>query len=252
MQELGRRPTDAEIAQRCEVDEQEIEEARLSAAGYRPVSLCLPVGDGGDELGDLIGSADPAIDLVSDQITVAGLVQMLPGRERRILRLRFYGDLTPGGDRREARHVADARLAAARPHAVLAARGDVEYPAALAGRRVGTGRPARRRHQLLATGTLRVRVTGEVDRDNAVQLRDALLRAVRRTSGRGRITVDLSRVPLLDAAGVGVLVAVREAARARDVAVTVTGLQPFVRRVGQISGLSAMLEPDPRGPHPAR
>ena len=42
--------------------------------------------------------------------------------------------------------------------------------------------------QLLPTGILQTQVTGEVDRDNAVQLRDALLRAVRRASGRGRIT----------------------------------------------------------------
>jgi RNA polymerase sigma-B factor len=93
------------------------------------------------------------------------------------------------------------------------------------------------------TGEIRARVSGEVDRDNAEYLREQLL-SVLSTGGRApRFVVDLAGVPLLDAAGVAVLIAVREAARVRGVAVRVVGLQPYVARVVAISGLRDVLLP---------
>jgi RNA polymerase sigma-B factor len=62
-------------------------------------------------------------------------------------------------------------------------------------------------------------VSSEIDRDNAGHLREALL-AVLRDGGRVRqLVIELSGVPLLDAAGIATLVAVREAARVRGTAV---------------------------------
>jgi RNA polymerase sigma-B factor len=90
-------------------------------------------------------------------------------------------------------------------------------------------------------GTTEVSVTGEVDRDNAHVLSDILLEVVRRTTAGQAVAVDLARIPLLDSAGIAVLTSVHEAARVRGVPVTVTGLQPHVRRVAMISGLRTML-----------
>jgi RNA polymerase sigma-B factor len=89
-------------------------------------------------------------------------------------------------------------------------------------------------------GAIRAHVTGEVDRDNAGHLREALLSAVRR--GGHRLIIDLVGVPLLDAAGVGVLLAVYEAARVRNVQVRVVGLQPYVARIVAVSGLGTLLD----------
>jgi len=89
-------------------------------------------------------------------------------------------------------------------------------------------------------GQARVAVRGEIDRDNAAHLREELL-AVLRRGGSHRFVVDLAGVPLLDAAGVAVLLAVREAARVRGVRVHAVGLQPFVARVVAASGLRDIL-----------
>jgi RNA polymerase sigma-B factor len=91
------------------------------------------------------------------------------------------------------------------------------------------------------TRSVHVRVGGEVDRDNAVQLRNRLLDAVRCAARHRSVTLDLGGVSMLDAAGVSALVAVHEAARARSVKVRAVGLQPFVRRVAEITGLGALL-----------
>ena len=105
--------------------------------------------------------------------------------------------------------------------------------------------PGRFRHTAVVTapGRLEVAVTGEIDRDNAPQLRRTLLELVARSARARALRLDLGGVPLLDAAAVGVLLAVHEAARVRGVTVTVTGLRPFVRRVAEVSGLSALLAP---------
>jgi RNA polymerase sigma-B factor len=66
--------------------------------------------------------------------------------------------------------------------------------------------------------------------------------SVLRETGRMRqLTIDLGGVPLLDAAGVGVLVTVHEAARVRDVQVRATGLQPYVARIAAASGLAGLI-----------
>ena len=43
---------------------------------------------------DVLGSADPRFAAIDDQLTLRTLVQALPARERRILTLRFYDEMT--------------------------------------------------------------------------------------------------------------------------------------------------------------
>ncbi|MEW9552629.1 RNA polymerase sigma factor [Nonomuraea sp. NPDC050783] len=92
-QELGREPSDEEIAPRVELTAEKVEEIR----GYarEPVSLSLQLGDEGDtELGDLIqdtGAGDPT-DAVEHQLLRDQLRAILDGlteREAGVIALRY-------------------------------------------------------------------------------------------------------------------------------------------------------------------
>jgi RNA polymerase sigma-B factor len=79
-----------------------------------------------------------------------------------------------------------------------------------------------------------------VDRDTADRLRIGLRHAM---SGDGvsAVTVDLTAVPLVDAAGVAVLVEAVQSAAAAGVEFGVTGAQPYVARILAVSGLAGAL-----------
>jgi RNA polymerase sigma-B factor len=241
--ELSRHPTDAEIATRCEIDVREVNEARVSHAGYRPLPLSTPIGDTGQELGDVFGAPDPGIDTAADQITVAHLVQLLPAREHRILTMRFTGNLT------QAQIAAELGLSQMHVSRLLSRTLDWLRESLLnnaAPRWPGTETDQEDERLVVVTRVQRtrsvhVKVAGEVDRDNSLQLRKLLLDAVRYAAREQSVTLDLSGVSMLDAAGVSALLAVHEAARARAVTVRAVGLQPFVRRIAEISGLGALL-----------
>ncbi|WP_433796560.1 STAS domain-containing protein [Actinoplanes sp. CA-252034] len=85
-----------------------------------------------------------------------------------------------------------------------------------------------------------------MDRDNAGRLRATLLELVCRQPAGRRVVVHLGGVPLLDAAGVRVLLAVYEAAQVRGVTVRAAGLNPLVRRIAAVAGLTPMLAPEDR------
>jgi RNA polymerase sigma-B factor len=93
---LGRQPADAELARRLGVTLGQLSEARQAAEGFTALSLNAPLGDDGAtaELGDLLGGEDPAVDQAVSMEAVAQHWDELPARERRILILRFYGNLT--------------------------------------------------------------------------------------------------------------------------------------------------------------
>jgi RNA polymerase sigma-B factor len=241
--EFARPPTVAELAAYCDVGEDDIDTARISAAGYRWASLNAPAGDGAVEIGDLLGAPEADVDLVDDRVTVSYLIARLPERERRLLTMRFYGDCTQAEIAAEL-GVSQMHVSRLLTRALTWLRegmltdcvprwrgGDTDDADDALGITVTT----------CLSGPLHVHVAGEVDRDNACRLRDALLSAVRRAAAGQPVTVDLARVPLVDAAGVAVLLAVHESARVRGVPVTVVGLQPHVRQIAAITGLSALL-----------
>jgi anti-sigma B factor antagonist len=80
-----------------------------------------------------------------------------------------------------------------------------------------------------------VEIRGEIDIQSAPQLRDELLRVVRRQGPR--LVLDLEGVTFLDCAGVNVLVATRRRARLEDGWVRVTQASPRARRTISLLGL---------------
>lgn len=227
---LHRPPTDAEIAATLHADEADVLQARTSLAGYSAMSLNRPVSAEDDtEIGDLIGGPDPDLDAVDDLTTVEGLLLRMPRRARQMLALRYYGNLTQaeiagrfGISQMQVSRLLSRDLAWLRTamltDTVPAWPGETDD----AGVRVelcpGPGRERT------------ARVSGEVDRDNAVELRTRLFAAL--CTGRpSRLVVDLSGVPVMDAAGLRVLTAVREAARARGTSLEITGAAPHLGRL---------------------
>jgi len=62
---------------------------------YQPLSLSGPGTSGTElELIDPLGSDDPAIEVVEQRESVRPLLATLSDRERDILRMRFFGDMT--------------------------------------------------------------------------------------------------------------------------------------------------------------
>jgi RNA polymerase sigma-B factor len=93
--ELGRLPSDSELAGRLGVTPEELREARQAADGFSALSLNAPAGGGDDDLsdlGDLLGDEDAGYGQAVDMEAVARHWAELPRREQRILILRFYGN----------------------------------------------------------------------------------------------------------------------------------------------------------------
>ncbi|MBC7375036.1 MAG: RNA polymerase sigma factor SigF [Frankiales bacterium] len=95
-QKNGRSPTVAELAGHLELTEEEILEGLESANAYSAVSLDAP--DGGDEdspaVADSLGMLDEALEGVEYRESLKPLLEQLPAREKRILMLRFFGNMT--------------------------------------------------------------------------------------------------------------------------------------------------------------
>lgn len=235
--ELSRTPTVAELAAHLDVPESAVREAQESAAGYSPASLNAPVaGDDSGEFGDMLGGLDGDLESVDDKLTVSRLLLRLPVRERRMLAMRFYGNRTQAEIATELgisqMHVSRL-LSRALTWLREAMLSDVPPR--------WEGNPCRDHPMHLSVqrggGALTVTVRGEVDRDTADRLRTGLRHAIGEAGG-DRLVIDLTGVPLVDAAGVAVLV---DAASVSSAGLTLTGAQPYVARILGVSGLSALL-----------
>ncbi|MFN0092728.1 MAG: SigB/SigF/SigG family RNA polymerase sigma factor [Acidimicrobiales bacterium] len=91
----GRPPTTAELAARLGAEVEEIIEALDAGQGYRADSLDRPFGaDDGVTLGEATGQADASYEGVERELLVRDILAGLPPRERAILELRFFGELT--------------------------------------------------------------------------------------------------------------------------------------------------------------
>lgn len=92
-QELGREPTDAEMANRLEMTEEKLRELRRTAQD--PVSLATPVGEEADStLADFIPDphaldADDAAASGMLRLQIANALEQLTERERKVLELRY-------------------------------------------------------------------------------------------------------------------------------------------------------------------
>jgi len=91
----GRLPTPVELAEHLSVNIDVLLAATAAGQVYRLPSLNEPVvGCDSAELVDLIGAVDPRYDDVDDHLALRPLVAALPPRERRILAMRFYDEMT--------------------------------------------------------------------------------------------------------------------------------------------------------------
>src|SRR6266571_9380123 len=95
-QALGHAPSDAELAARLDVTEDELREVRRAEMAFQSSSLDAPLADeeGRASLSDLIGAEDPQLEQVLDMAAVWKHLSGLPDREQQLLLLRFYGNMT--------------------------------------------------------------------------------------------------------------------------------------------------------------
>lgn len=92
----GRRPTVAEIAERAHMSEEDVRIGLEALESFTALSLDaeLPGSEDGYSLSDALGAPDPALDVVVDREAVKPRLAALPERERTILYMRFFGDMT--------------------------------------------------------------------------------------------------------------------------------------------------------------
>lgn len=95
-QSLHRVPTAVEVADAMGLTLAEVAEIENAATGYSPVSLEHPTGaDGmGSTLGDSIADDIDDIDHLLTQMAVHSLLDCLTPRQRRIIELRFFSEMT--------------------------------------------------------------------------------------------------------------------------------------------------------------
>lgn len=93
-QRLGRSPTIDEVAEAIGASADEVTEAASLGSAYRPDALDAPMGDGEFSLLDSLGNEDRQLDHVVDIEALQPLLASRPARERHILHLRFYEELT--------------------------------------------------------------------------------------------------------------------------------------------------------------
>ncbi|MEV8314449.1 RNA polymerase sigma factor SigF [Streptomyces sp. NPDC059900] len=92
----GRAPTLVEIAEKAQLSEEDAAAGLEALDSFTALSLDaeLPGSEDGYALRDAIGAPDPALDVVIDREAVKPRIAALPERERDILYMRFFGDMT--------------------------------------------------------------------------------------------------------------------------------------------------------------
>ncbi|HEX4250118.1 MAG TPA: SigB/SigF/SigG family RNA polymerase sigma factor [Pseudonocardia sp.] len=95
-QSLGRAPRPSELADKLALPTNEVLEGLAAGQAYRGSSLdeILSGDQSGTTLGDLLGEADAELERVDYQQSLQPLLAELPERERTIVMLRFFGNLT--------------------------------------------------------------------------------------------------------------------------------------------------------------
>ncbi|MFC4116924.1 SigB/SigF/SigG family RNA polymerase sigma factor [Nonomuraea zeae] len=96
-QTLGHSPTVAELAVKMGISEEDVLLTLEASSAYTALSLDAPVGgadDDGAELGDFLPAQDESLNHLLDRHSVKPLIDALPPREKNILLMRFYGNMT--------------------------------------------------------------------------------------------------------------------------------------------------------------
>lgn len=243
---LSRTPNTTELADRLHTTTNEIDQAILSAAGYTLLSLNAPVttpdtNHHTTERGDLIGENDTNLTAIDDHLTIQTLLQHLPERERQILILRFYGNLTQneiaqrcGISQMHVSRLLTKTLTWLR-HAMLSDTPppwpDTDHTTPTPRLHITTTPTPTPTH----THAITLTIAGEIDRDTAPQLRQAILNAL--THRPTTIHLNLTAVPFIDAAGITALITSHQQARRAATQLHLHGTQPHVRRILAAAGL---------------
>lgn len=94
-QTLGRSPTILEIAEHLGTSEEELLEAMEAGAAYQPDSIDAASQDGDHPgLGEVASRSDAGDESLDARVTVRSLMSQLPDRERTVVFLRYFEDLT--------------------------------------------------------------------------------------------------------------------------------------------------------------
>ena len=95
-QELGRTPTQSEMARHLKVGADELRDAQRAELAFRPSSLDEPLASpsGPATLADVLGEEDRGVEHMLGMQAVAAHWGELPPREQKILRMRFADDMT--------------------------------------------------------------------------------------------------------------------------------------------------------------
>jgi RNA polymerase sigma-B factor len=96
-QELGRAPSDDELAEAAGISTGELRDALHAEMAFQPYYLDTPVAAEDEEavtFGELMGSEDPGITHAVDSNALWVHWAALPRRQQRILAMRFYGNMT--------------------------------------------------------------------------------------------------------------------------------------------------------------
>lgn len=95
---LGRKPTQEEVANACDLTETEITSASILSRIGDPRSLDESLetddGDDGASLSDYIGYEDEGYNISLDRLTLATALDTLPEREKTILQLRYFRSMS--------------------------------------------------------------------------------------------------------------------------------------------------------------
>ncbi len=94
-QRHGRAPTVHELAEHLGISEEEVLEGLESANAYSTLSLDVPdTDDESPAVADTLGAEDEALEGVEYRESLKPLLEDLPPREKKILLLRFFGNMT--------------------------------------------------------------------------------------------------------------------------------------------------------------
>jgi RNA polymerase sigma-B factor len=93
-QDLGRSPTVRELAARLKVDEEEVLDGLESANAYAAMSLDTSSSEDVPSVADTLGVEDEALTGVENRESLKPLLDTLPDREKRLLALRFFQNMT--------------------------------------------------------------------------------------------------------------------------------------------------------------
>jgi RNA polymerase sigma-B factor len=91
---LGHPPTSREIAEELDEEVASVDEARAANGCFTPTSLDQAPPNASSSIADRLGDDDIGMDAAEARVVLQPAVRRLSARDRRILELRFFGQLT--------------------------------------------------------------------------------------------------------------------------------------------------------------